>query len=106
MDEIKRERLQASGWSVGTAEEFLELSPAESELVELKLLLSKYLKKLRTSQNLSQQAVAELMNSSQSRVAKMESGDSSVSVDLFVRTLFSIGATREDIAQAIIPSRS
>ena len=106
MDEKKRQLLEASGWRVGTAEEFLGLSPAESEIVELKLSLSRSLKKFRTSQHLSQEALAKRMDSSQSRVAKMESGDPSVSVDLLVRALFYMGATRKDIAQAIMFSES
>ncbi|MDJ0675235.1 MAG: helix-turn-helix transcriptional regulator [Calothrix sp. MO_167.B42] len=101
MDEKKRQRLEAAGWHIGTPEEFLQLSPAESKLVELKLILSRYLKELRTSQNLSQTEVAQRMNSSQSRVAKMESGDPSVSVDLLFRALFSTGATFKDVAEAI-----
>ncbi len=103
MDEKKRQRLEAAGWHIGTAEEFLKLSPDESELVELKLALSKYQKRLRTSQHLSQTEVAQRMNSSQSRVAKMESGDPSVSMDLLFRALFCMGATRKDIAEAISP---
>ena len=101
MDEKKRQRLEAAGWHIGTAEEFLKLSPAESELIELKLALSKYLKKLRTKQHLSQTEIAQRMNSSQSRVAKIESGDPSVSVDLLFRALFCTGATRKDVAKAI-----
>ncbi|WDD30121.1 helix-turn-helix transcriptional regulator (plasmid) [Nostoc sp. UHCC 0926] len=102
MDESKRQRLEASGWRVGTAEEFLGLSPAESELIEMKLALGQKLKVFRTSQDLSQQALAKRMESSQSRIAKMESGDPSVSVDLLVRALLFTGATREDVAEAII----
>ncbi len=102
MDEKKRQLLEASGWRVGTAEDFLELSPAESEFVEIKLALSQKLKEIRTSQQLSQQALAKRMNSSQSRIAKMEAGDPSVSIDLLVRALCSTGATRKDVAQAIL----
>ncbi len=106
MDEIKRQRLEAAGWRVGTAEDFLGLSPPEAELVEMKLALSQHLKRLRISQQLSQSALAKRMNSSQSRVAKMESGDPSVSVDLLVRALFYTGATRKDVAEAILSYHS
>ena len=102
MDAQKRQRLEEAGWQVGSVAEFLELSPSESEMVELKLALSRKFKSLRKSQKLSQQAVADKMQSSQSRVAKIESGDSSVTIDSMMRGLFSMGATRQDIAKALI----
>ncbi|CCQ59497.1 MAG: helix-turn-helix domain-containing protein [Crocosphaera sp.] len=104
MDENKRQRLEEAGWQVGTVAEFLELSESESEMVEFKLALSRQFKLLRESQQLSQQALAEKMQSSQSRVAKIEAGDSSVTIDLIVRGLFSMGATRQEIAQSMLDS--
>ncbi len=104
MDENKRQRLEETGWQVGTVAEFLELSPSESEMVEFKLALSRQFKSLRESQKLSQQALAEKMQSSQSRVAKIEAGDSSVTIDLILRGLFSMGATRQEIAKSMLDS--
>ena len=104
MDLAKRQRLEAAGWKVGTVEEFLELTPVESELIELKLALGRKLKEIRKSQNISQKELAKRMESSQSRVAKIESGDSSVSLDLITRALCLSGVTRRQIAEAIISS--
>jgi DNA-binding XRE family transcriptional regulator len=101
MDAIKRQRLEAAGWRVGDAADFLELSPEEVAFIEMKLSLSKRLRELRLSQKISQQGLAKKINSSQSRVAKMEAGDPSVSLDLIVRTLLAMGATREDVAIAL-----
>lgn len=101
MDAVKRQRLEAAGWRVGDAAEFLELSTEEVVFIEMKLSLSKRLKQLRISQNLSQESLAKKIKSSQSRVAKIEAGDPSVSLDLMVRTLLAIGATREDVALVI-----
>ena len=101
MDVVKRQRLEAAGWCVGDAADFLELSPEEVAFIEMKLSLSKRLRELRLNQRLSQQGLAKKINSSQSRVAKMEAGDPSVSLDLIVRTLLAMGATREDVALAI-----
>ncbi|HEY9600598.1 MAG TPA: helix-turn-helix transcriptional regulator [Allocoleopsis sp.] len=101
MDSGKRQRLEAAGWTVGNASDFLGLSPEETAFIELKLALSKRLKQQRESQQLTQQALAKLIKFSQSRVAKMEAGDPSVSLDLLVRTLLSAGATAQDIAEAI-----
>ena len=82
-------------------EEFLGLSKQEVALVEVKLRLARRLRTLRTRRRLAQAAVAKLVRSSQSRVAKMETGDSAVSIDLLVRSLLAIGASPKDIARAI-----
>ncbi|NJR31771.1 MAG: helix-turn-helix transcriptional regulator [Chamaesiphon sp. CSU_1_12] len=101
MDPTKRQKLEAAGWKVGTVAEFLQLTPEEEAIVEIRVALSKSLKKLRQQEQLSQQKLAEKTNSSQSRVAKMEAADRSVSIDLLIKSLLSLGATREEIAAAI-----
>jgi DNA-binding XRE family transcriptional regulator len=101
MDAGKRKKLERAGWRVGSAEEFLGLSAEEAAFVELKLALSERLRERRTELGLSQSALARRLGSSQSRVAKMEASDPSVSLDLLVRGLLATGATRRDIAAAI-----
>ena len=81
MDPIKRQKLEAAGWKVGTVAELLELTPEEEAIVEIRVALSKSLKRMRQQEQLSQQKLAEKTNSSQSRVAKMEAADRSVSID-------------------------
>ena len=98
---VKRERLEKVGWRVGTVQEFLGLSPAEAAYVELRLRLSEALRDRRKSRSLSQVQLAKMLNSSQSRVAKMEGGDPSVSLDLLIRSLFTLGASQPDLARAI-----
>lgn len=106
MNEEKRQRLQTAGWSIGNASHFLGLTSEEADFIELKLALARRLKQLRLSHQLSQTALAKRMNSSQSRVAKMEAGDPSVSVDLLICGLLAIGATRREVGEVIIGSRS
>ena len=106
MDAIKRQRLEVAGWRVADATDFLEVSAEEIAFIEMKLSLIKRLKQLRISQNLSQESLAKKIKSSQSRVAKIEAGDPSVSLDLMVRTMLALGATREDVALAIASSKS
>jgi ribosome-binding protein aMBF1 (putative translation factor) len=101
MKHTKRNRLESAGWTLGSAEEFLELSPEEAALVELRLSLSQALREKRSRRRMSQQTLAKKLGSSQSRVAKMEAADSSVSMDLLIRALLAAGATRRDIARAI-----
>jgi ribosome-binding protein aMBF1 (putative translation factor) len=101
MDKAKRKRLEAAGWKVGTVAEFLQLSDEEAAVIELRLRLSDSIRRRRTRLGLSQAAMAKRLGSSQSRVAKMESADPSVSLDLLLRALLALGATRRDIARAI-----
>ncbi len=105
MDKRKRAKLRAAGWTVGTPREFLGLSDEEAAFVEFKLALSKTLQALRMAQELSQLEVAKRLQSSQSRVAKMEASDPGVSIDLLVKSLFRLGAQPSDIAKALRPRR-
>lgn len=101
MDIDKQKKLEDNGWKIGTASEFLGLSIEEELFIELKLSLSRQLREIRVSHEVTQKALAKRIQSSQSRVAKMESGDPSVSIDLLIRALLSMGATSQDIAGAI-----
>jgi DNA-binding XRE family transcriptional regulator len=100
----KIERLEADGWRVGNVEDFLGLSPEEATFIELKLALASRLKTVRRRRHLTQAQAAKMVASSQSRVAKMEAGDPSVSMDLLVRSLLAMGASREELASAMAPS--
>ncbi len=101
----KRQKLEQAGWQVGSADEFLGLSAEESAYIDMKIALSEALKKTRIKKRISQVALAELIASSQSRVAKMEAGDSSVSIDLLVKSLLAMGASRKEVANALVTSR-
>jgi len=101
MDATKRKRLQAAGWRVGTVREFLGLSDAEAELVELRVVLGAGLKQRRERARLTQTALAKRLKSSQSRIAKMEAGDPTVSLDLLIRAHLVLGAKRADIGRSL-----
>jgi ribosome-binding protein aMBF1 (putative translation factor) len=93
----KKKRLEAKGWKVGSTAEFLKLNAEETAYIELKLALSKALQGLRKSKKLTQVDLAKRIKSSQSRVAKMEAADTSVSVDLMFRSLFALGASKKKV---------
>jgi ribosome-binding protein aMBF1 (putative translation factor) len=96
-----RKKLETAGWRVGDAKDFLGLSESEAQLVEMKLALARILRSARERHHLTQEQLAKRVRSSQSRVAKMEAGDVSISLDLFMKTLFAAGAERRELAQAI-----
>src|SRR5512139_3745448 len=101
MKKTKRATLEAHGWRLGIAADFLELTPEEAAFVETKLALSQSVRDRRKAQGLSQAALARRLTSSQSRVAKMEAADPTVSIDLLLRALFALGAKPRDVASAI-----
>ena len=106
MKQTKRLRLEKKGWKIGDAKEILKLTDEEVAYIELKLALGDRLKSMREKKSVSQVQMAKLIGSSQSRVAKMESGDPSVSIDLLVKALLALGATPKQIAGAMTANRA
>ncbi len=104
MKHEKKKRLEAAGWKVGTVSEFLGLTTEEAALIELKLDLARAVKAERACRQLTQEELGVILGSSQSRVAKMEAGDPSVSLDLLIRSLLHMGATRRDLARHLSAS--
>lgn len=105
MKAAKRKRLIAGGWVIGDTKQFLGLTDEEAEFVELKIALVDGFRKRRVDQGLTQVELAKKLGSSQSRVAKMEAGDRSVSLDLLMRSLLAMGTTRREIAKLIAGKR-
>ena len=101
MDKKSKHKLEASGWTIGSTRDFLELTDAEAEFIEMKLALARDLRARRLERKLNQTQVARIIGSSQSRVAKMEAADPTVSIDLLVRSLLKLGAGRTDVAKAV-----
>lgn len=97
----KQRKLEKAGWKVGSVDELLGLSLEESAYIEIKLALSKSLKQRRIKKRLSQVAFAAKIDSSQSRVAKMEGGDPSVSIDLLMKSLLALGVSKKEMAKVI-----
>lgn len=101
MTSVKRKKLERAGWGTGSAETFLDLSPEESAYIEMKLALCESLRYRRKEKQLSQIEFAEQIASSQSRVAKMEAGDPSVSLDLVMKSLLALGVSKRELARVI-----
>jgi DNA-binding XRE family transcriptional regulator len=101
MDKRKQARLAKKGWKIGSVAEFLDLSDEESAYIEMKLALSEKLKEKRLRKRLTQKQLAKALNSSQSRVAKMETGDPTVSLDLLVKSLLALGISKKELGKTI-----
>jgi ribosome-binding protein aMBF1 (putative translation factor) len=94
-------RLKSRGWRVGDSTEFLGPSAQEATLVDLRLALSRSVRERRLKLGLSQVELASRLGSSQSRVAKLEGADATVSIDLLIRGLLALGASRREIGRAL-----
>lgn len=101
MNEAKRKKLEAKGWRLGSAQEFLGLSDVESAYIEFKLKLATSLRAIRLKKHMGQLQVAKIIGSSQSRVAKMEAADSSVTIDLLVHSHLALGTSNPELARII-----
>ena len=101
MDKKIERRLREAGWNIGDAADFLELTAEEVAFIEMKLAMSRSLRQEREKQEITQVALAKLLGSSQSRVAKMEAGDSSVTIDLLMRALLALGLTKKDLSKIV-----
>ena|SRR6185369_14011357 len=101
MNEAKRKRLEAKRWKVGSTQEFLGLSNVEADFIEFKLKLAQSFRAKRLKRRMGQLQVAKLIHSSQSRVAKMEAADPSVSVDLLVRSHLALGTSSPELGRII-----
>jgi len=90
-----------NGWVEGTVQDFLGLSGADMEFIETRRALSHRLKSERQKRKLTQTELAARLKTSQSRIAKMEAADKTVSLDLLANSLFRLGLSRRDLAKAI-----
>lgn len=106
MREEKKRRLEAKGWKIGSVKELLRLSGEESAYIELKIRLAEGLRERRQRNRLSQADLARTLKSSQSRIAKMEAGDPSVSLDLLIRSLLALGTSDRELSKIISTSRA
>ena len=101
MNPEKQKRLEKAGWKFGNAADFLNLTPDEQAYVEMKLALAKKLEETRKQKGLTQKTLADKLHTSQPRVAMMEKGDPSVSLDLLIRALLALGISPRKLAVAV-----
>ena len=101
MAKLNLEKAKAAGFRPVTITEFLGLTPEDNAIIEVRLALSNAIKKRRLEAKQTQQDFAKKLKTSQSRLAKMEAGDSSVALDLLIKGLIADGASAADIGAAL-----
>jgi DNA-binding XRE family transcriptional regulator len=97
VDVKKRAALEAAGWKVGDAAEFLGITEEERQIVEFRSMVGRRVRRQREICGLSQQQLAARIGSTQSRVAKIEAASSEVPLDLMLRGFFSAGGRIVDL---------
>ena len=105
MNKLKIQKLRKAGFKVGSVKEFLNLSDAELALIDLKRLLIKKIREIRKTNLITQESLAKIAESSQSRIAKIEAGDLGVSLDLIFRVLFVLGVDDKEIGRVLMRKR-
>lgn len=101
MKDSKIKKLNKNGWVVGSAKDLLKLSDEELRLIDTKRALMKLLKQTRINNNITQEQLALMISSSQSRVAKIEASSPDVSIDLIFKALFAMGVSQAKLAKVI-----
>jgi len=101
MDKQKQKELEEKGFRVGSAADFLDLTPEEESYIEIRLDISNLIKNQRAKRGWTQKQLARAMGSSQSRIAKMEAGEPSTSLDLMIKALLRLGISKQEIGKSL-----
>ncbi len=97
MDKEIQKRLEVAGFRVGDAGDFLGLTDAERCLVELRLDVGRAVRNAREKAGVTQQQLATKMQTSQSRIAKIEAAAPGVSLDLSLKAFFTAGGELSEL---------
>jgi predicted XRE-type DNA-binding protein len=95
----KKARIKAMGGRVTTVEEWLDLTPEEVAVIDMKIRLGEQLKAQRRRKRLSQERVAKILQTSQGRVSKLEKGQATL--DQLARSVLALGGSTKEVARAI-----
>jgi len=93
MDATKRKAIEAAGWKVGDAADFLGMSDEERQWLDARVELALAVRRQREALHLSQKQLGAMLKTSQPRVARIERAASDVSMDQLVRAFTAAGGT-------------
>lgn len=96
-----REELEEKGFQVGSAADFLELSPEEEAYIDIRLDISNLVTAQLAKKGWTQEQLAGAIRLSQSRIAKLEGGDPGISMDLMTKALLSLGTSKKQIGKLL-----
>jgi ribosome-binding protein aMBF1 (putative translation factor) len=105
MDSRQRKALEAAGWRFGDAADFLAMSDAERQLLDARTEAAVAVRRQRIKRKMSQKQLADRINTSQPRVAKIEQAAPDVSLDQILRAFVAAGG-RVTVTQAATVGKS
>jgi ribosome-binding protein aMBF1 (putative translation factor) len=91
MDATKRKAIEAAGWKVGDAADFLEMDAEERQLLDARVKLALAIRQQRQVHGLTQKDLSAKLKTTQPRVAKIERAASDVSMDQLIRAFTAAG---------------
>ena len=97
----KKKALESAGYKVTDAAEWLELSPEEEVIVNMRVNFAMEIERVCKERGITQQALAEKIGTRQSGVARMLNNPSKVTIDSLIKTLLALGTTSKRIAALI-----
>ena len=94
-------RRKGKTWVETDVEELLDLSAQDLVIVEFRAALALALQQARKRQKLTQENAAKVIGTSQAQVARMEAGQSSITIDRLIKALIALGVPRPTILKAL-----
>jgi len=91
MDAAKRKAIEAAGWKVGDAADFLGTDDEERQLLDARVKLALAIRQQRQVHGLTQKDLGAKLRTTQPRVAKIERAASDVSMDQLIRAFTAAG---------------
>ena len=101
MEKNKRDKLKEKGYRIGSAADFLKLTPEEEAYIDIRLDISNMVKAQRAKKGWTQEQLARSIGSSQSRIAKLEAGDPGISMDLMIKAVLRLGTSKKQIGKLL-----
>lgn len=96
----KKDRIEQMGGRVATVEEWLDLSPEEVAVIDMKIRLGEEFRARRQQKRMSQETAAKILKTSQGRVSKLERGQATL--DQLARSVLRLGGSRASVGRAIL----
>ncbi len=94
-------RRKGTTWVETDVQELLDLSAQDLVIVEFRAALALALQQARKRQKLTQETAAKTIGTSQAQVARMEAGQSSITIDRLIKALIALGVSRPTIVKAL-----
>jgi hypothetical protein len=106
MEAWKKKAIEVSGYRIGDAGDFLELTDEERQLVEIRVALARAVRRRREASKMTQEQLAKRIGSNQARVAKIEAAARGVSLDQMFKSLIATGGGLKDLVAMVQPRKA